>query len=66
LGLPWIQGAIDVRGSNPYSKAKSVSLCNKHYSFKLKAYNMQLHAIVDHDKHFLDVFIGILGSMNNT
>jgi hypothetical protein len=53
-------------GLDPYSKAKNVSLAIDYYSFKLKAYNMQLWAIIDHKKHILDVFVGMPWSIKLT
>jgi hypothetical protein len=35
------------------------------YSYKLKAHSFQF-LVVDHDKHFCDIFVGPVGSMNDS
>jgi hypothetical protein len=46
LSLLGIQGAIDVAQIR-IQESKVQAFTTKYYSFNLKAYNMQLHAIVD-------------------
>jgi len=59
-----IQGAIDVVHID-IQTSKVLAFTIDYYSFKLKAYNMQLRVIIDHNKRFLDVFVGMLESTNN-
>jgi hypothetical protein len=56
-----IQSAIQIHIYKP----KSHVFATYDYYFKVEAYNMQLKAIVDHRKQFLDVFMGMLRSMND-
>lgn len=65
LSLLGIQGAVDVAQIH-IQKLKVLSFVADYHSFKSKAYNMQFQVINNHHKHFLDVFVGILGSMNHT
>jgi len=65
LNLPRIQGVIDVAQIH-IEKLKVVGFAIDYYYFKSKACNMQLQIIINHHKHFLDVFVGIPGSMNHT
>lgn len=53
-------------GLDPYLKAKMLTFAIDYYSFKLKTYNMQLQAIIDHKKYILDIFVVMPWSMNNT
>ncbi len=63
-GLHGIQGAIDVAQIH-IQKSMHV-FASDYYSFKSKAYNMQMQGTFDHRKRFLDVFIGMSSSMNDT
>jgi len=62
--LPSIQGAIDVM--QIHIQKLKVIFAGDYYTFKSKAYSMQLQAIVDHKKRFLDIFVCMHGSMNNS
>jgi hypothetical protein len=62
LSLPSIEGAIDVVWI--HIQKPKVLFIGDYYSFKSKAYSMQLHAIVDHMKWFLNIFVGMLKFMN--
>jgi hypothetical protein len=62
--LQGMQGAIDVAQIH-IQKLKSNVFVTSYYSFISKAYSMQLQTIIDHRKQFLDVFMGMLGSMND-
>jgi hypothetical protein len=64
LGLLSIQGAIDVAQIH-MQESKVQASTTKYYSFNSKAYNVQLHAIVDCKKHFVDVFVMLIISMND-
>ncbi len=62
-GLLSIHGAIDLH-TYTYLEPTCAFVVN-FYSYKLKAHNFQFQ-VVDHDKHFCDVFVGLLGSMNDS
>jgi hypothetical protein len=62
--LPSVQGVIDCTQIH-MQKPKRASIA-KCFSYKSKAYNMQLQAMVDHEKQFQDVFVRLIGSMNDT
>ncbi len=65
-GLPWVHGAIDVTQLHVFkSQGQGQSIVN-YFSFKSKGYNMQLQVISDYHKKIQDIFVGMLGSMNNT
>jgi hypothetical protein len=64
LSLLNIQGAIDVAQIH-MQKSKVETFTTKYYSFNSKAYNVQLHAIIDYKKHFVDVFVINPKSMND-
>jgi len=51
-----IQGAIDVVQIH-IQKLKVLGFAIDYYFFKSKAYNMQLQVIINHHKHFFDVFV---------
>jgi hypothetical protein len=51
--------------SNPYPKGEINFFCSKLTFFQIQSLCMQLQTIVDHRKQFLDVFMGMLGSMND-
>ncbi len=59
-GLPFIHGAIDVIHIH---KSKR-TFVRDYFSFKSKFYNMQLQ-VVDYQKKFTYVFVGIPSSMND-
>jgi hypothetical protein len=54
LGLPCIQGAIDVVQIH-IRKPKFQAYATNYYYFKSKSYSLQLQVIVDHRICFLDV-----------
>jgi hypothetical protein len=58
-----IQGAINVVIIH-IQKSMHI-FANDYYLFKSKAYNMQMQNIIDHRKHFLDVFVGMSSSIND-
>jgi hypothetical protein len=58
------QGAIDVVQTH-IQKPKLQCFVVNDYSFKSKGYNMQLQAIVNPKKQFLDVFVGMPSSLND-
>jgi hypothetical protein len=64
LSLLGIQGVIDVAQIH-IQKLKVLGFAVDYYSFKSKAYNMQLQVIINCHKHFFDVFVGMLGTMNH-
>jgi hypothetical protein len=63
-GLPRIQGAIDVAQIHIHKSRIQTSVV-EYYSYKSKAYNMQLYTIIDHKKWFLDVFVGLPSLVND-
>jgi hypothetical protein len=62
-GLPSIHGAIDETQIH-IQKPRS-AFAGDYFSFKSKVYMMQLQVVVDCQKKFLDVFVGLLSSMND-
>jgi hypothetical protein len=58
------QGAIHVVQIH-IQKPKVQCFVVNDYSFKSKGYNIQLQAIVDPKKQFLDVFVGMPSSLND-
>jgi hypothetical protein len=62
-GLLSIQGVIDYTHIH-IQKPKGLFVA-KFFSYKSKDYIMQLLVVVDHKKQFQDIFVGLLGSMNN-
>ncbi len=51
--------------SNPYPKVEIKCFCSKLLFFQIQSLHMQQQTIIDHRKQFLDVFMGMLGSMND-
>ncbi len=63
-GSPSIHSTIDVTQIH-LLKSQGQSIVN-YFSFNSKGYNMQLQAIGDYHNKIGDIFVGMLGSMNNT
>ena len=62
-GLPGVMGAID--GTHvPISKPKHCPA--DYYYFKSGAYSLNCQAVVDSDKRFLDLYLGMPGSTNES
>jgi hypothetical protein len=61
--LPFIYSAIDV--TQIHIQKPRGGFVGDYVFFKTKVYNMQLQAMVDCQKKFHDVFVGLFGSMNN-
>jgi hypothetical protein len=64
LALPGIQGAINVVEIH-IQTLKLLAFTIDYYSFKSKAYNMQLQILLIIINIFLDVFLRMLESMND-
>jgi len=63
-GLFSIHGAINC--THIHIQKPTCALVVYFYSYKLKAHNLQFQVVVDHDKHFCDVFVGLPNSMNDS
>ncbi len=63
-GLLLVHGAMDCTHIHIHKPA--CAFVADFYSYKLKAHNLQFQVVVDHDKHFCDVFVGLSSSMNDS
>jgi hypothetical protein len=61
--LPFIYSAINV--TQIHIQKPQGGFVGDYFSFKSKDYNMELQAMVDCQKKFHDVFVGLYGSMQN-
>jgi hypothetical protein len=43
-----------------------IFVVDDYYSFKSKGYNIQMQGMVNHHRRFRDIFVSILGLVNNT
>jgi N-acetyl-gamma-glutamylphosphate reductase len=58
-----IHGSINVTQIHMFkSKGQRVT---EYFSYKSKAYNMQFQVVINYQKKFKDVFVGMLGLMND-
>jgi hypothetical protein len=62
-GLPLIYGAIDY--TQIHIQKPEGACATNFFSYKSKGHNMQLQVVVNHEKHFQNVFVGMLGSIND-
>ncbi len=61
--LPTIHGLIDVTQIHMF-KPKGQHVV-EYFSYKSKVYNMQFQVVINYQKKFRNVFIGMRGSMND-
>lgn len=62
-GLLSVHGAMDC--THIHIHKPTCAFIADFYSYKLKAHNLQFQVVVDRDKHFCDVFVGLPSSMND-
>lgn len=62
-GLPGIIGTID---GTHFSISKPSHFPEDYYYFKSNGYSIVCQAVVDHEKRFLDLFVGLPGSVNDS
>jgi hypothetical protein len=60
--LPGVVGAIN---GTHFDIRKPHHLLEDYFYFKSGGYSMQCQAVVDREKHFLDVYVGMPGSTND-
>jgi RNase H-fold protein (predicted Holliday junction resolvase) len=63
-GLPSIHGAINY--THIHIQKPTGAFVVNYFSYKSKVHIKQLQAIVDHDKRFCNVFVGLPRSMDDS
>ncbi len=63
-GLPSVQGAID--GNHVFIAKPSTLFAEDYYYHKTGGHNIIAQTDVDSKKNFIDLFVGLLGSVNDS
>ncbi len=63
-GLPHVNGVIAI--TQIHNQKPRGLFARDYFSFKSKGFNMHLEVVVDHWKQFRNIFVGMLGSINDT
>jgi hypothetical protein len=57
---------LPIKSQVHIQKPKGQIFVVDYYFFKSKFYSLQMQVVVDHEKQFCDVFVGMLWSMNDS